>query len=46
MVEVVAGHGFDNGFDRHVAALGMVESLGALLSGEGCDEGGVPGAHG
>jgi SAM-dependent methyltransferase len=46
MVEVVARHGFDNGFDCHIAALGVVEHFGSLLGREGCNKRGVPGAHG
>jgi hypothetical protein len=46
VVEVVAGHGFDDGPEGHSAALGMGGGAMAFVAGDGGEEEEVPVAHG
>ena len=46
MVEIVAGHGFDDGLESHGAALGMCDRLGGGAGQSFRDELQIPGAQG
>lgn len=45
MIAVVAGHGFDDGPERHGAALRVRHFFGAIFGGNGCQESQIPGAN-